>query len=221
MDYHSLCNIYVSRIINTWFCFSFTQRLPRPGETLHGTEFRKGFGGKGANQCVAAAKLGASATMVARVSRVCWGQRKNSGGLALPYLPAADTCLFSILFNIPLQQFSVSVHKNAYSNDDSLQYPHTEEGSAVDQLLPHILHSITFSSWYFSLYSSIVIKLLYTQECCGSDNCATGNTHCGLVDIDETGLEGCRIVGSLKCHCHPLWDFSCSLSVVISTLEWI
>lgn len=50
-------------------CFSFTPRLPRPGETLHGTEFRKGFGGKGANQCVAAAKLGASTAMVARVRR--------------------------------------------------------------------------------------------------------------------------------------------------------
>jgi len=73
--------------------------------------------------------------MVARVSRVCCGQRKNSGGLALPYLPAADTCLFSILLNIPLHQFSISVHKNVHSNDDNLQYPHTREGNAADQLL--------------------------------------------------------------------------------------
>ncbi|XP_021916225.1 ribokinase-like isoform X2 [Zootermopsis nevadensis] len=42
----------------------FTSRLPRPGETLHGSLFRKGFGGKGANQCVAAAKLGASTAML-------------------------------------------------------------------------------------------------------------------------------------------------------------
>lgn len=52
----------------------FTQRLPRPGETLHGTEFRKGFGGKGANQCVAAAKLGASTAMVARLGDDSFGQ---------------------------------------------------------------------------------------------------------------------------------------------------
>lgn len=205
MGYHSVCNIYISRIINTWFCFSFTQRLPRPGETLHGTEFRKGFGGKGANQCVAAAKLGASTAMVARVSRGWWGQRKNSGGLALPYQPAADTCLLSILLNVPQHQFSISVHKNVHSNDNSLQYPHTKEGSAVDQLLPHILHDITFSLWYFSLYFPVITKLLYSRECCGSDN-ATGNMHCGLIDIDQRGLEGCRNVGNPICHCHSLWD---------------
>ncbi|XP_023722851.1 ribokinase isoform X2 [Cryptotermes secundus] len=52
----------------------FTPRLPRPGETLHGTEFRKGFGGKGANQCVAAAKLGSSTAMIARLGNDSFGQ---------------------------------------------------------------------------------------------------------------------------------------------------
>lgn len=37
------------------------------GETIHGYKFAIGFGGKGANQCVAAAKLGASTAMVAKV----------------------------------------------------------------------------------------------------------------------------------------------------------
>lgn len=48
--------------------FSYCQRLPKPGETLIGTSFDQSFGGKGANQCVAAAKLGASTTLVASVS---------------------------------------------------------------------------------------------------------------------------------------------------------
>ena len=39
----------------------------RPGETIFGSEFRMGFGGKGANQCVMAAKLGAATTIVAKV----------------------------------------------------------------------------------------------------------------------------------------------------------
>ena len=49
---------------------SYVPRLPKPGETIHGTEFIKGFGGKGANQCVMAARLGAQTAMVAKVSRV-------------------------------------------------------------------------------------------------------------------------------------------------------
>jgi ribokinase len=42
-------------------------RLPAPGETLTGTTFHTFPGGKGANQAVAAAKLGANTTLIARV----------------------------------------------------------------------------------------------------------------------------------------------------------
>ncbi|PSN50797.1 Ribokinase [Blattella germanica] len=52
----------------------FTAHLPKPGETLHGRKFMKGCGGKGANQCVAAAKLGASSAMIARVGDDSYGQ---------------------------------------------------------------------------------------------------------------------------------------------------
>src|SRR5439155_18255695 len=37
---------------------AYMERLPKPGETLHGREYKIGLGGKGANQAVAARKLG-------------------------------------------------------------------------------------------------------------------------------------------------------------------
>jgi ribokinase len=42
-------------------------RIPRPGETIIGGEFHNAAGGKGANQAVAAARLGAQVSMVGRV----------------------------------------------------------------------------------------------------------------------------------------------------------
>jgi ribokinase len=52
---------------------TFTDQFPRPGETIFGREFHLGFGGKGANQAVAARLCGASVSMVARVGDDLFG----------------------------------------------------------------------------------------------------------------------------------------------------
>ncbi len=52
-----------------------TERVPDPGETLLGGDFMMISGGKGANQAVAAARLGAEVTLVARVGRDVFGER--------------------------------------------------------------------------------------------------------------------------------------------------
>ena len=52
---------------------SYVPRLPELGETLHGTTFRMGYGGKGANQAVMAAKLGATVSMVTKLGRDTFG----------------------------------------------------------------------------------------------------------------------------------------------------
>jgi ribokinase len=49
-------------------------RLPKLGETLVGTSFHFGYGGKGANQAVMAAKLGARVTMVTKLGRDEFGE---------------------------------------------------------------------------------------------------------------------------------------------------
>jgi len=48
-------------------------RIPRPGETILGGEFMTAAGGKGANQAVAAARLGGRVSFIARVGRDSFG----------------------------------------------------------------------------------------------------------------------------------------------------
>lgn len=38
--------------------------MPNPGQTIHGKQFTLDFGGKGANQCIAAQKLGADTVFI-------------------------------------------------------------------------------------------------------------------------------------------------------------
>src|SRR5579862_1862991 len=52
---------------------TFTNQFPRPGETIFGQSFDLGFGGKGANQAVAARLCGAEVFMVARVGSDLFG----------------------------------------------------------------------------------------------------------------------------------------------------
>ncbi len=56
-----------------------TSRLPQPGETISGGRFMTALGGKGANQAVAASRLGAAVTFVACLGNDAFGkQHRNS-----------------------------------------------------------------------------------------------------------------------------------------------
>ncbi len=52
---------------------SMVPRLPVLGETMMGRSFHMGYGGKGANQAVMAARLGAQVTMVTKIGRDVFG----------------------------------------------------------------------------------------------------------------------------------------------------
>ena len=54
-------------------------RLPKPGETVLGGEFRMGPGGKGANQAVAAQRLGADVSFICKVGRDIFGDNAIAG----------------------------------------------------------------------------------------------------------------------------------------------
>jgi ribokinase len=71
------------------------EKLPAPGETIIGGSFLMADGGKGANQAVAAARLGAEVTFVARVGADMFGRQAiqdlQKEGINTDYIVADDT----------------------------------------------------------------------------------------------------------------------------------
>src|SRR5262245_58586720 len=53
---------------------AYLDRLPKPGETLHGSSYKMGLGGKGANQAVAARKLGNDVIFIGRTGADSFGE---------------------------------------------------------------------------------------------------------------------------------------------------
>ena len=65
-------------------------RLPAPGETVSGGDFRVTGGGKGANQAVAAARAGATVVFVTALGADDVGDRPSRA-----WPPKASTCAWS------------------------------------------------------------------------------------------------------------------------------
>ncbi len=69
---------------------AYSDRLPKPGETIHGESYLLGLGGKGANQAAAVAKLGVGLAFFGRTGRDAFGilarQELEKLGVALTHV---------------------------------------------------------------------------------------------------------------------------------------
>jgi ribokinase len=98
---------------------TFNDVFPRPGETIFGKTFNLGFGGKGANQAVAARLCGANVGMVAKVGSDLFGPAtiKNfeSQGIDAKYVGIAEGASSGVapIFVEPSGQNRIIVVKGA------------------------------------------------------------------------------------------------------------
>ena len=83
-----------------------TPRFPQAGETVLGSDYRTAPGGKGANQAIQAARLGAEVTMVGKVGRDAFGaellQSAREAGVEVSHVLQTSQCS-SAIGNVQLE----------------------------------------------------------------------------------------------------------------------
>lgn len=113
---------------------TFTDRFPKPGETCFGQKFDLGFGGKGANQAVAAHLCGAEVFMVARVGSDLFGpatiENFKKIGIDTTYVKAVEGVSSGVapIFVEPNGQNRILVVKGA---NDELKPADVEAGAEM------------------------------------------------------------------------------------------
>ena len=91
---------------------AYVPRLPAPGETLAGSDFRQGHGGKGSNQAVMAARLGAGVAVV-----VCLGDDAFGPGTRQNYLDhGIDAAHVHLIRGVPSGVAPICVDVNTGQN---------------------------------------------------------------------------------------------------------
>ena len=135
---------------------TFANSFPRAGETIFGTSFDLGFGGKGANQAVAARYCGADVVMVAKVGNDLFGEAtvKNfqSMGIDTTHVRIVDGVSSGVapIFVEPNGQNRIIVVKGA--NDTLLPADVEEAASALEQVDAIILQfEIPLETVYYTV----------------------------------------------------------------------
>jgi len=138
---------------------TFHDVFPKPGETIFGKSFDMGFGGKGANQAVAARFCGANVAMVAKVGKDLFGPAtiKNfeSLGIDARYVSTAEGVSSGVapIFVDPEGQNRILVVKGANDflapQDVDAAEPLLRKANAIvlqfEIPLPTVYHTVKFA----------------------------------------------------------------------------
>ena len=123
------------------------ERLPRPGETVTGASFARYPGGKGANQAVACARLGADVTLVAAIGRDPFAEEALVGlraaGVTLQLAPVEEPTGVAVIQVDATGETTIAVAPGANGTLTTVDLP--EHDAVLCQL--EVPDGAVFAAW--------------------------------------------------------------------------
>ncbi|CAI5770813.1 ribokinase isoform X1 [Podarcis lilfordi] len=183
---------------------SLTTRLPKAGETIHGHRFFSGFGGKGANQCVQAARLGAKTSMICMVGKDSFGndylENFKKNGIPTEFVGQTEdaaTGAASIIVNKEGENFIVIVAgANLLLNSDDLKRAaHVISNAKVMVCQLEITPAISLEALKMAHTSGV--KTLFNPAPAVADLDPRFYTYSDIICCNETEGAGDSFVGAL------------------------
>ncbi len=172
-------------------------RMPDKGETILGTNFSTAFGGKGANQAVAAARLGSETAFVGAVGDDVFGEKliKN----------LKENSIFCENMETFTDVASGTAHINIYDNDNSITVvPGTNGMMTVDVVRKS--HDLIKQADYVMLQNEIPMDTIkHVIDFCHENGVKVIYNPAPFLPIDLEYLEKCTLVTPNELECKALF----------------
>lgn len=174
-----------------------SDRLPKKGETILGTDFKTAFGGKGANQAVAAARLGSSVTFLGAVGDDVFGEdlidNLQNNNVYCEHMATIQGVN------------SGTAHITIYDNDNSIIVVPGTNGHVTPALIES-KKSVILSAEYVVIQNEIPIETTkYIIDFCYDHQVKLIYNPAPFVEINIEYLEKCFMITPNKIECEQLF----------------
>ena len=173
------------------------ERMPQKGETILGNNFSTAYGGKGANQAVAATRLTAETAFVGAIGDDGFGDtlKKN----------LEDNNIFCENMETFTGEATGTAHINIYDNDNSIIVVPGTNGLLTPEVMEKS-HDLLKSAAYVMLQNEIPVETIkYVIDFCHANNVKVIYNPAPFIPMEVEYLEKCALITPNELECNALF----------------
>ncbi|KKK33866.1 ribokinase [Salinicoccus sediminis] len=173
------------------------ERMPHKGETILGNSFSTAFGGKGANQAVAASRLAAETAFVGAIGDDGFGDTLKNN--------LEDNNIFCENMETFTGEATGTAHINIYDNDNSIIVVPGTNGLLTPEVMEKS-HDLLRSAEYVMLQNEIPVETIkYVIDFCHANGVKVIYNPAPFIPMEIDYLEKCALITPNELECKALF----------------